>query len=83
MTTLTLNTLNISDLNSCNDLDNKALKTIVGGYSYWSGWSTQYSFRGTTFLGYVYVNGKLRSKVRRHHSKKWSKTNYYSSDHIV
>ncbi len=88
MTTLALNslspkTLNIADLHTSNELDNKALKAISGGYSYWTGWSTKYSFRGTTFLGYVYVNGKIRSKVRRHHSKKWSKTNYYSTDHIV
>jgi len=83
MTTLTLNSLNIADLNTSNELDSKALKSILGGYSYWSGWSTQYTFRGTTFLGYVYKNGKLRTKVRRHHKRKWSKTNYFSTDHIV
>ena len=88
MTTLALNSsnftnLNIADLTTSNELDSKALKAISGGYSYWTGWSTQYNFRGTTFLGYVYVNGKLRSKVRKHHSRKWSKTNYFSTDHIV
>jgi len=83
MTTLALNSLNIADLNTSNELDSKALKAILGGYSYWSGWSTQYTFRGTTFLGYVYVNGRIRSKVRKHHKRKWSKTNYFSTDHIV
>ncbi|WP_250655119.1 hypothetical protein [Alkalimarinus coralli] len=88
MTTLALNTsnitnLNIADLATSNELDSKALKAIAGGYSYWTGWSTQYKFRGTTFLGYVYKNGKLRSKIRKHHSRKWSKTNYFSTDHIV